>query len=189
MALILYISVYAVQLVARWWGSDLWPRPSFSSAACEAGFAALSLGDLTTEQKEQGKQLPVLWMVCHPLIHPHCVWQEFMNSAQSLPASERQLSCPALVPVTGWCQRFVCSHTPPTHAVAAVPGSWEASSACRLRLHPLAHRWGFNFGPSSAANLVGFSSHCHIPWQRQVSVLVSLFVTACWRILPKAYGF
>lgn len=159
-------------MLCSWWQGGEGLRPSFSSAAHEAGFAALSLGDLTTEQKEQGKQLPVLWMVSHPLIHPHDVWEEFMNSAQSLPASERQLSCPALVP------EFVCAHTPPTRAVASAPGSWEASSACHLRPHPLAHRWGFSCGPSSAANLVGFSGHCHIPWQRHVSVLVSLFVTA-----------
>ena len=58
----------------------------------------LSVSDFIIQSKEQGEQLPVLWVVCRPLIQPHYVRQEFINSAQSLPASEKQHSCLALVP-------------------------------------------------------------------------------------------
>lgn len=107
----IYTSVYAMHLVAEQRGSHLCPRPSLSSAPCEAGCATRSLRDFIIQPKEQGEQLVVLWIACHPLILPHYAWQEFVNSAQSLPASERQLPCLALVPVMSWCQWFVRLHS------------------------------------------------------------------------------
>lgn len=93
----------------------VWSVLRLFSAPCKRGFTALSLRSFIIHSKEQGEQIPVLWMVYHSVSNPHCVWQEFFNSAQSQPASERQLSHMALVPVSGWCQEFVCSHHLQTH--------------------------------------------------------------------------
>lgn len=170
-----------MQLVTRQWGSDLWLRLSsasrFYSSQPQKFYYTLKGAGWAASCVMDGVSLCQSYPV---------VWQEFFNSAQSQLASERR--CSHLVPVTGGCQGFVCSHHLQTHGVALVPGSWEVSCAYHLQLHLLALQPGFSFGPS-AANLVGFSSKCHIPLQRHFSVLDSLFVTAYQIILPNSYGF
>lgn len=162
-------------------------RPPISSALFEASFAACSLGDFMKQLKEQGEQLPVLLRICDSLLHPHHVWQDFINSAQSPHHLEHLMGY-----FPAWCWHDPQAGISGLH-IPRVPGTCvtprqQGSALC---LSPVAAPPGSDSALVffSAASLVEFSSQCHIPWRGHICVLVSLFITLYWKILPKSYGF
>lgn len=150
-------------------------RPPISSALFEASFAACSLGDFMKQLKEQGEQLPVLLRICDSLLHPHHVWQDFINSAQSPHHLEHLMGY-----FPAWCWHDPQAGISGLH-IPRVPGTCvtprqQGSALC---LSPVAAPPGSDSALVffSAASLVEFSSQCHIPWRGHICVLVSLFIT------------